>query len=77
MTHDVSMRQRRRVWKPCCSAPPIPRPEEVAQARAILAENAKGVGVVQGQMVDEAVARKARRVLIAAGELVPDNGSSH
>ena len=54
-----------------------PRPEEVAQARAVLAENAKGVGVVQGQMVDEAVARKARRILIAAGESVPGSGSSH
>jgi (S)-citramalyl-CoA lyase len=53
-----------------------PRPEEVAQARAILAENAKGVGVVQGQMVDEAVARKARRILAAAGESFPGNGSS-
>jgi (S)-citramalyl-CoA lyase len=49
-----------------------PRPEEVARARAILAENAKGVGVVQGQMVDEAVARKARRILAAAGETIPD-----
>jgi (S)-citramalyl-CoA lyase len=55
----------------------MPRPEEVAQARAILAENAKGVGVVQGQMVDEAVARKARRVLAAAGEPGPGSGSSH
>src|SRR5271163_3147198 len=54
-----------------------PRPEEVAQARAILAENAQGVGVVQGQMVDEAVARKARRVLIASAEPVPGSGSSH
>ena len=54
-----------------------PRPEEVTQARAILAENAKGVGVVQGHMVDEAVARKARRTLIAAGEPVPGSGSSH
>src|SRR5580704_6619897 len=54
-----------------------PRSEEVARARAILAENAKGVGVVQGQMVDEAVARKARRILIAAGEPVPGSGSSH
>jgi (S)-citramalyl-CoA lyase len=53
-----------------------PRPEEVAKARAILAENAKGVGVVQGQMVDEAVARKARRILAAAGESFPGNGSS-
>ena len=39
----------------------------VAKARAILAENAKGVGMVDGQMIDEAVARKARRVLAAAG----------
>jgi (S)-citramalyl-CoA lyase len=53
-----------------------PRPEEVAQARAILAENAKGVGVVEGHMVDEAVARKARRVLIAAGEPVAGSGTS-
>ena len=53
-----------------------PRPEEVAQARAILAENVKGVGVVQGQMVDEAVARKARRVLAAAGEPLPGDSSS-
>jgi (S)-citramalyl-CoA lyase len=53
-----------------------PRPEEVAQARAVLAENAKGVGVVQGQMVDEAVARKARRILVAADEPVPVSGSS-
>ena len=48
-----------------------------AQARAILAENAKGVGVVQGHMVDEAVARKARRILIAAGEPVPGSNTSH
>ena len=54
-----------------------PRPEEVDQARAILAENAKGVGVVQGHMVDEAVARNARRILIAAGGSVPGSGSSH
>ena len=53
-----------------------PRPEEVAQARAILAENAKGVGVVQGQMVDEAVARKARRTLAAAGETISENNPS-
>ena len=31
--------------------------------------------VVQGQMVDEAVARKARRILIAAGEPVSGGGS--
>jgi (S)-citramalyl-CoA lyase len=39
----------------------------VAKARAILEENAKGVGTVDGQMIDEAVARQARRVLAAAG----------
>ncbi len=44
-----------------------PSADAVAQARCILKENAKGVGVVGGRMVDEAVARKARRVLAAAG----------
>jgi (S)-citramalyl-CoA lyase len=39
----------------------------VAQARAILAENVKGVGAVGDQMIDEAVARRARRTLAAAG----------
>ena len=57
------------------STPPIvvfngaltPDEAAVAKARAILAENAKGVGTIDGQMIDEAVARKARRVLAAAG----------
>jgi (S)-citramalyl-CoA lyase len=44
-----------------------PSEAEVARARQILVENAKGVGVVDGQMIDEAVARKARRILAAAG----------
>jgi (S)-citramalyl-CoA lyase len=44
-----------------------PSAEAVDKARAILAENAKGVGAVDGQMIDEAVARKARRTLAAAG----------
>ena len=44
-----------------------PSDAEVASARQILVENAKGVGVVGGQMIDEAVARKARRILAAAG----------
>lgn len=48
-----------------------PTPEAVAEARLILAENAKGVGVVNGRMIDEAMARKARRVLAAAGEPIP------
>jgi (S)-citramalyl-CoA lyase len=43
-----------------------PTPEAVDKARAILAENAKGVGTVGGQMIDEA-ARTARRILAAAG----------
>lgn len=50
-----------------------PHPDDVERARAILAENAKGVGVVQGQMVDEAVARKAHRILVAAGESISGN----
>jgi (S)-citramalyl-CoA lyase len=44
-----------------------PSTEAVEKARAILAENAKGVGVVDGQMIDEAIARKARKTLAAAG----------
>jgi len=44
-----------------------PGDEQVTRARAILAENAKGVGTIGGQMIDEAVARKARRTLAAAG----------
>ena len=44
-----------------------PSSDVVEKARAILAENAKGVGTVDGQMIDEAVARKARRTLAAAG----------
>ena len=39
----------------------------IAKARAILEENAKGVGTVDGEMIDEAVTRKARRTLAAAG----------
>ncbi len=44
-----------------------PTPKAVEHAHAVLAANTKGVGVVDGQMIDEAVARKARRVLAAAG----------
>ncbi len=44
-----------------------PTPDAVEKARRILAENAKGVGTINGQMIDEAVARKARRVLAAIG----------
>ncbi|SMH29988.1 itaconate degradation C-C-lyase RipC [Azospirillum agricola] len=45
-----------------------PNAEAVAQARRILVESAKGVGVVDGRMIDEAVARKARRILARAGD---------
>jgi (S)-citramalyl-CoA lyase len=45
-----------------------PTPEAIKHAEAVLAANTKGVGVVDGQMIDEAVARKARRVLAAAGQ---------
>ena len=39
-----------------------PTDKAVEHAKAVLAANTKGVGVVDGQMIDEAVARKARRV---------------
>ena len=45
-----------------------PTDKAVEHARAVLAANTKGVGVVDGQMIDEAVARKARRVLAAVGQ---------
>ena len=41
----------------------VPSGSEISHARAVLEENNKGVGVVNGIMVDEAVARRARRVL--------------
>ena len=44
-----------------------PSTEAVETARRILAENINGVGTVDGQMVDQAVARKARRTLASAG----------
>jgi (S)-citramalyl-CoA lyase len=44
----------------------VPSGAEISNARAVLEENNKGVGVVNGIMVDEAVARRARRVLARA-----------
>jgi (S)-citramalyl-CoA lyase len=41
----------------------VPSGSEISHARAVLQENTKGVGVVNGVMVDEALARRARRVL--------------
>ncbi len=43
-----------------------PTEEEVEHAKRVLSANEDGVGVVDGQMVDEAVARKARRIVAAA-----------
>lgn len=44
-----------------------PTPDQISHARSVLAINKAGVGQLDGTMVDEAVARKARRVLAAAG----------
>ena len=44
-----------------------PTAEEVAKARQILLVNQQGVGSVDHQMVDEAVARKARLILERSG----------
>ena len=44
----------------------MPSGSEISHARAVLEENEKGVGVVNGIMIDEAVARRARRVLARA-----------
>jgi (S)-citramalyl-CoA lyase len=49
-----------------------PSTDEVAKAREILAVNQQGVGSVDHQMVDEAVARKARLTLERAGVAVED-----
>ena len=47
-----------------------PNADEVAKARQVLLVNEQGVGSVDGQMVDEAVARKARLVLERSGAVV-------
>jgi (S)-citramalyl-CoA lyase len=49
-----------------------PSAEEVTKARQILAVNQQGVGSVDHQMVDEAVARKARLTLERAGIAAAD-----
>ena len=49
-----------------------PSAEEVARARQILTVNQQGVGSVDHQMVDEAVAREARLVLERAGISITD-----
>jgi (S)-citramalyl-CoA lyase len=44
-----------------------PTEQQVAKARQVLVVNRQGVGTVDGEMVDEAVARRARLVLGRAG----------
>jgi citrate lyase subunit beta / citryl-CoA lyase len=52
-----------------------PTPEEVAHARAVVAAGQAGVGMVDGQMVDEVHVRMARAVLArASGTLDPAAG---
>lgn len=53
---------------PAINAALTPDAGAVDEARLILAEAAKGIGVVNGKMVDEAMARRARRILMMAGE---------
>ena len=43
-----------------------PSAASISHARAVLAAAKSGVGTVEGKMVDEATARKARQVLAAA-----------
>ncbi|PYE23119.1 (S)-citramalyl-CoA lyase [Paraburkholderia silvatlantica] len=54
-----------------------PTAEQVEHARSVLAVNAAGVGLLDGAMIDEAVARKARRVLAAAGLSTSPEGARH
>jgi citrate lyase subunit beta/citryl-CoA lyase len=48
-----------------------PTPDELAHARAVLAAGEAGVGVLDGQMVDDVHVRMARAVLARAPEPVP------
>src|SRR5271166_4069214 len=52
-----------------------PTEEEVAKARQVLVVNRQGVGSVDGKMVDEAIARKARLILERAGIAAEDQVS--
>ena len=44
-----------------------PSPQAVEEASRLLVENEKGVGTLDGKMIDEAMARRARRTLAKAG----------
>ncbi len=48
-----------------------PTPDELAHARAVLAAGEAGVGVLDGQMIDDVHVRMARAVLARAPEPVP------
>ena len=48
-----------------------PTDREVEYARKVIEESKKGVGIMDGKMIDEAVARRARRILAAAGKTAP------
>lgn len=50
-----------------------PSEEEVNQARKVLAVSRQGVGSIDQQMVDEAIARKARLILARAGVVLRQN----
>lgn len=43
-----------------------PSPEAIARAHKVLEINEKGVGTLDGQMIDEAIARQARRIVASA-----------
>ncbi|MFK0380338.1 aldolase/citrate lyase family protein [Pandoraea sp. NPDC090278] len=62
---------------PVINAAFAPTPEQVEHAHSILAVNAAGVGLLDGVMIDEAVARNARRVLAAAGISTSPEGARH
>ena len=44
-----------------------PTAERIAWAHKVLETAARGAGAVEGRMVDEAIARQARRILAASG----------
>ncbi|HEY6328577.1 MAG TPA: itaconate degradation C-C-lyase RipC [Blastocatellia bacterium] len=46
-----------------------PTPEQIEQAKQVLEVSAKGAGLVERKMVDEAVARRARLILARAGKI--------
>ncbi|WP_124084040.1 aldolase/citrate lyase family protein [Burkholderia gladioli] len=54
-----------------------PTAKQIEYARSVLAVNAAGVGLLDGAMIDEAVARKARRVLAAADLSTSPEGAHH